>query len=424
MNVGGRAVAREGYRGGGKTNSRDDAPAPDAQYRDEMGLRARVDRWGDRIVAVALAAGAQVELWGRAPASLTVIGGRGALAVLLGLVTVPLAWRRRSPVAVLFTVAVALVVASFLVSHAGGVPIEVFLAVLVVYYSVGAHREERTAPLVGGSALAAIAAVDLARPGLYQAHGARPGAWLAFAIAWLVGREMRRRRRELSRLRDRARQLEHEREEKARTAVAEERGRIARELHDVVAHSVSVMVVQAQAGPRLLGEPDQVRGVFRSIEASGREALVELRRLLGILRTGDEQLAIGPQPGLASLRSLVEQVREAGLQVDLRIEGEPLQLPPGVDLSAYRIVQEALTNTLKHAGRAQAEVVVRYKRSALELEIVDNGSGAPASVNGSGHGLIGMRERVALYGGVLETGTRNGGGYAVRASLPLTRGAG
>jgi signal transduction histidine kinase len=260
---------------------------------------------------------------------------------------------------------------------------------------------------------------DLVHGGLGQAHGSRPGAALVFAIAWLVGREVRRRRREVTLLQERAARLEHDQEEQARAAVVEERGRIARELHDVVAHSVSVMVVQAQAGPHLLGEPDQARGVFRSIESSGREALVELRRLLGILRTGDEELAIGPQPGLSSLGSLVEQVREAGLPVELRVEGDPVQLPPGVDLSAYRIVQEALTNTLKHAGRAEAEVVVRYGPSALELEISDDGSGAPASVNGSGHGLIGMRERVALYGGALEAGTRNGGGYAVRARLPL-----
>jgi signal transduction histidine kinase len=139
-----------------------------------------------------------------------------------------------------------------------------------------------------------------------------------------------------------------------------------------------------------------------------------------VLRTGDEQLAIGPQPGLGSLESLVEQVREAGLPVELQVEGEPVQLSPGVDLSAYRIVQEALTNTLKHAGReAQAEVVVRYATSALELEVSDNGSGAPASANGSGHGLIGMRERATLYGGALEAGARNGGGFVVRARLPL-----
>ena len=302
-------------------------------------------------------------------------------------------------------------------------PVEAFLALILIFYAVGAHCDERRGLLGGGLDLAVLLSYDLVHGGLGQAHGSRPGAALIFAFAWLVGREMRRRRRELAGLRDRASRLEREREEKARAAVTEERGRIARELHDVVAHSVSVMVVQAQAGMRLLGEPDQARGAFSSIEASGREALVELRRLLGILRTGDEQLAIGPQPGLGSLPTLVEQVREAGLPVELRIEGEQAPLPPGIDLSAYRIVQEALTNTLKHAGPAEAEIVVRYSASSLELEIVDNGAGAPASVNGSGHGLIGMRERVALYGGLLETGASSGGGYAVRARLPLTGGA-
>jgi signal transduction histidine kinase len=192
-------------------------------------------------------------------------------------------------------------------------------------------------------------------------------------------------------------------------------------LHDVVAHSVSVMVIQAQAGPRLLADPDRVREAFTSIEASGKQALVELRRLLGILRT-DEQADRGPQPGLGSLQTLVEQVRRAGLPVEVSVEGEPRELPAGVDLSAYRIIQEALTNALKHAGRAEAEVRLRYGATALELEIVDNGSASPVQAPGLGHGLIGMRERVALYGGVLQTGARNGHGYAVRASLPLSAG--
>jgi signal transduction histidine kinase len=244
-----------------------------------------------------------------------------------------------------------------------------------------------------------------------------------FRLAGLIGRDLRRRRREIALLRDRASRLEREREERAATAVVQERGRIARELHDVVAHGVSVMVVQAQAGPRLLGDAELARAAFRSIEASGREALVELRRLLGILRTGDEQLAIGPQPGLDSLDSLVEQVREAGLPVVLTIEGEQAPLPPGVDLSAYRIVQEALTNSLKHAGRAEAEIVIRYTASALELRIADNGAPPPANGNGTGHGLVGMRERVALYGGSLETGVVEQGGYEVRARLPLTGGS-
>lgn len=221
----------------------------------------------------------------------------------------------------------------------------------------------------------------------------------------------------------RAQLAERERDVAAQEAVLEERARIARELHDVVAHSVSVMVVQAQAGPRLLGEPEQARGAFRAIEASGREALVELRRLLGILRTGDEQPVTAPQPGLGGLQSLVDQVRAAGLRVQLRVEGVPVQLPAGIDLSAYRIVQEALTNSLKHAGDAEAEVLVRYDDTALELEVVDNGSGGGTGGDGSGHGLIGMRERVALYGGLLEAGARNGHGYAVRARLPLHRGA-
>lgn len=213
---------------------------------------------------------------------------------------------------------------------------------------------------------------------------------------------------------------ERERDLTAREAIVSERARIARELHDVVAHSVSVMVVQAQAGPRLLADPEQARGVFSSIEATGREALVELRRLLGVLRSGDEHTATAPQPGLDSLDTLLGQIRDTGLRVDLRIEGEPVALPAGIDLSAYRIVQEALTNTLKHAGRAEAEVIVRYETGFVELEILDNGLGPQAHSNGSGHGIAGMRERVALYGGALETGSRNGHGFAIRARLPLT----
>ena len=258
--------------------------------------------------------------------------------------------------------------------------------------------------------LGAIAALDLVPAARF---GNRVVWTLSTVVVMLIVRRVVRDRDE------RAALAERERDMAGREAVAEERARIARELHDVVAHSVSVMVVQAQAGPRLLDDPERVRGVFGSIEASGREALVELRRLLGVLRTADEQLAVGPQPGLDSLESLLEQVRGAGLRVDLRVEGEPVQLPPGVDLAAYRIVQEALTNALKHAGNAEAEVVVRYSASMIELEVVDNGSTVGASVAGSGHGLIGMRERVALYGGVLEAGARNGHGYAVRARLPL-----
>jgi signal transduction histidine kinase len=384
-----------------------------------MRVRAVIDRFGDGAVAIAFAVWTQLDLWGHAPAAMHVVGGRGVLAVLLLLVTLLLAVRRRTPAATLLTAAGALVVAALLVSHSQGIPVEVFLAVLLAFYSVGAHCDDRRSALVGAAAVAAIAAADLARPGTFSASGTRPGAWLAFAIAWFVGRDLRRRRQRVVELEDRAARLEREREEQALLAVAEERGRIARELHDVIAHGVSVIVVQAQAGPHLIGDPQRVVGVFRAIESSGRDALVELRRLLGILRSGDEQLAIGPQPGLGSLQSLVEQVRASGLPVELRIEGEPVHLPAGIDLSAYRIVQEALTNVVKHAGDAAAEVVIRYRERALELDVIDDGHGRPASRNGSGHGLIGMRERVVLYGGTLEVGTRDGGGYGVRVRLPF-----
>jgi signal transduction histidine kinase len=384
-----------------------------------MRLRVVIDRWGDAIVALALAAWTQLDLWGHAPATMHVVGGRGVLSVLLLIVILPLALRRRTPAATLLTAAGALVVATLLVSHSQGIPVGVFLALLLAFYSVGAHCDDRRSALVGAVAVAAIAAADLARPGSFSASGSRPGAWLAFAIAWLVGRDLRRRRQRVVDLEDRAAQLERGREEQAQLAVAEERGRIARELHDMIAHAVSVIVVQAQAGPHLIDDPQRVRGVFHAIESSGRDALVELRRLLGILRSEDEQLAIGPQPGLGSLQSLVEQVRASGLPVKLRIEGEPMHLPAGIDLAAYRIVQEALTNVVKHAGDAAAEVVIRYEACALELDVLDDGRGRGTSRNGSGHGLIGMRERVALYGGALKTGTRDGGGYAVRARLPF-----
>jgi signal transduction histidine kinase len=170
---------------------------------------------------------------------------------------------------------------------------------------------------------------------------------------------------------------------------------------------------------RLLdGGRESTREVLLSIEQAGREALVELRRLLGVLRKSEDAPTLTPQPSLSHLDTLVEQVREAGLPVDLRIEGAPELLPPGLDLSAYRIVQEGLTNVLKHAGPARAEVVVRYRSGELELEVSDNGRG-PTNERGGGHGLIGMRERVALYGGVIEAGARNGGGYELRVRLPL-----
>jgi signal transduction histidine kinase len=212
---------------------------------------------------------------------------------------------------------------------------------------------------------------------------------------------------------------ERERDLAAHQAVLEERARIARELHDVIAHTVTVMVVQAQAGPDVAGDTARARHAFASIESSGREALSELRRLLGVLRTGEEKVAVAPQPGLGSLERLVAELRAAGRQVALHVEGTPVELPPGVNLSAYRIVQEALTNIVKHAPGARADVTVRYRSRAVEVEIVDDGPGASVVRAGLGHGLVGMRERAALYGGLLEAGNRNGRGYVVRAQLPV-----
>src|SRR5207248_3034774 len=218
---------------------------------------------------------------------------------------------------------------------------------------------------------------------------------------------------------ERAELAEREREVAAREAVVEERARIARELHDVVAHNVSMMVVQAGAERRVVDAANgSTREVLQTIEQIGRSALTEMRRLLGMLRSdADDPLA--PQPGLDDLPTLVGQVREAGLPVELQVDGERRELPVGIELSAYRIVQEALTNALKHAGEAHATVRVRYGADSLELEIVDDGAGARAPVASGGHGLVGMRERVALYGGRLDAGRRPSGGFAVRVLLPI-----
>jgi len=239
--------------------------------------------------------------------------------------------------------------------------------------------------------------------------------------AWLAGFAVRHQAQQTERLRELAAQLRAQSDTAAEEAVEEERSRIARELHDVVAHHVSVMTVQAGAVRRLLKpEQEREREALVSVEETGRTALTEMRRLLGVLKddTTPARAPLAPQPGVATLDLLLEQVREAGLPVQLTTQGEPVELPPGVDLSAYRIVQEALTNALKYAGPARAWVVVRYSADDLELEIANDGRSEPGE-NGTGHGLVGMRERVAVYGGELESGPRRGGGFEVRARLPI-----
>jgi signal transduction histidine kinase len=242
---------------------------------------------------------------------------------------------------------------------------------------------------------------------------------VVFAVVWLAGFLLGRKFEEGDAAKERAAQLEREREEQARIAVAEERARIARELHDVVGHSVSVMTVQASGVRRLLrDDQEREREALLTVERTGREALAEMRRMVGVLRRPEEAPALAPQPSLEHLDRLVEQAREAGLPVDLRIEGDAVELPAGVDLTAYRLVQEGLTNALKHARATRAEVLVNYGDGQIEVVVSDDGKGI-GNGDGGGHGLVGMRERVTVYGGELDAGPQPGGGYRLRAKLPL-----
>nr|WP_269204688.1 sensor histidine kinase [Motilibacter deserti] len=247
---------------------------------------------------------------------------------------------------------------------------------------------------------------------------------LLFASAWLLGDSTRGRRERAARLEERAAQLERTRAAEAAAAVVAERNRIARELHDVVAHHVSLMVVQAEAGPVVV-ERDPARAVaaFDSISATGKAALVEMRRLLGVLRSdvGPDAPAapLAPQPGADRIDELVAGARAAGLDARLEVAGDVRPLPPAVDVSAYRLVQESLTNAVRHAGPARAVVRLAYEPECLAVEILDDGPGADSPTPGSGLGLVAMRERVAVVGGSLHAGPRDGDGWAVRARLPL-----
>jgi signal transduction histidine kinase len=243
---------------------------------------------------------------------------------------------------------------------------------------------------------------------------------LDFAISWVAGLAVRERTLHAEVAETRATQVEQERDAATRVAVAEERARIARELHDIVAHAVSVMVLQVGAVRHQL--PDAMaenRDALTGVEQAGRAALAEMRRLLSVMRRDGDGVELAPQPGLDGLDSLVKEIGRAGLPVELHVDGERVPLPPGIDLSAYRIVQEGLTNALKHARATHAQVTVRYAPHEVGIEVRDDGTGATMS-DGHGHGLIGIRERVRLYGGEMTAGTTNGGGFTLRTRLPLT----
>ena len=371
-----------------------------------MGYRSLLARRGIDALVVLLAAGAQIEVWLDPMQTPRIVTAPAAL-----LWTLPLLLRRRFPFAAPVAVFLVLAVEALLPGEPVTYSQANVLALLAAFGVAGAHPNVRAAAIGAAVGYLAVGVIVIREPAGVSAIVL---TLIVFGGSWAIGRALHERERYAETLAERADRLEREQT----AAVAEERGRIARELHDVIAHSVSVMTVQAGAARLLLDEdPARARESLVAVEDTGRQALAEMRRLLGILRDDERQIRLAPQPGTADIGSLVEQVRAAGLPVDVVVEGQPRTLAPGVDLAAYRVVQEALTNALKHARAASAEVSIRYGRDALELSVVNDGHVAR---NGrDGHGLVGMRERVALYGGEFEAGPRSEGGYAVRATLPL-----
>ena len=349
------------------------------------------------------------------------------LVPLTLLMVVPVAYRRRAPL-LAFALA-ALSGAGQIVLGVG--PTGSDLAVLVLVYTVAAYRPRRESVTALVTCLAGSAvAVNAWAPDLLGPRAALFTGPVVFAsmvlfvgpalIAWVLGDSMRYRRAYYVALEDRAARLEAERDAQAKVAAAAERARIARELHDVIAHNVSVMVVQADgAGYALSSEPERARAAIAAIAATGRQALTEMRRLLGVLRTGNDAAQLAPLPGLSELRELLDQARAAGLSVSFTLEGARRDLPEGAELAAYRVVQESLTNVRKHAGvAAAAAVTIRYEPDGLVVRVTDNGVGGEISAGSGGLGLIGMRERIGMYGGTVQAGPAAAGGFRVMARLP------
>jgi len=351
------------------------------------------------------------------------VGTRGVALVFAVLMALPLARAWRAPLAALLALnALALAQGAlggrlFGVTNAGA-----FL--LIAYVLVLALREDRRRFAIGVAAtivlMPLVAVLEHDEPDALSA-----ALWIVLipvGLPAVTGRVLRARNRLNHELHEQAAELQRNRAERERAAVLTERTRIARELHDIVAHDVSVMLVQAQAARRTVrSDPERARGAIAAVEDTGREALGELRRLLGVLRRGDEELALAPQPSLARLDALVERMRAAGLAVELEVAGERRALAPGVDAAAFRIVQEALTNVVRHADTSAASVRVAYEPVAVELVVRDDG-GARGPVR-DGTGLAGLRERVALYDGELRAERRREGGFEMRARLPAGKAA-
>ncbi len=338
---------------------------------------------------------------------------------LLLLQTLPIAARTAAPLRAL-TVSMVAISLHIAVGYEGitfGT-----LAGLLILYSAASLTDTRGAILAALMTFAGITiffATDRGDPGVTAALT----TYMTYAAGWGIGIYSRSRREYTDVVEEHSRLLERERDVRAREAVAEERATIARELHDVVGHALNLVVIQAGGAQRVLeSKPEAARESLASIETAARQALTDMERMLGILRAADEsEDTLSPQPGLDQVENLAAQVSDAGLPVKVTVDGEQPALPSSIDLSAYRIIQEALTNSLKHAGQAHAQVAIHYSPESLDLEITDDGHGGsqPAKGNGGGRGLIGMKERVALYGGELSVGPRPEGGFRVHARLPL-----
>ncbi|MPZ94662.1 MAG: hypothetical protein GEU96_07035 [Propionibacteriales bacterium] len=330
--------------------------------------------------------------------------------VVAGLAMATLAWRRSFPL----VVATAVIASNIAVNPND--QFSTLLGLVLVAFSIGSYTEPPRCYL----GLAIVLVPFVAAMALEGLEPSDIAAALVFLVGpWAVGGVVRQRAASTEEALARADRLEREREVQAAAVAQEERTRIARELHDIVSHSISVVTIQTQAVRRRLG-PEHAKEAhdLANVEATAREAMAEMRRLFGVLRTDGEAPSLTPQPGLSELDRLLDQVRSAGLQVDITTDGAAVDLPPGVDLAAYRIVQEALTNALRHSGATRATVVVRFAPTRLDVEVADDGRGISGPTTG-GHGLVGVRERVALYGGTIDVSTGPTGGVTLSASLPV-----
>jgi signal transduction histidine kinase len=374
-----------------------------------------IARLGDRRVDLLLALAMVAALVVETTASVNAEGPWWANALCSALLAAGLLWRRVQPLVPLVTLLVAgLVFAIWLTPPRESVVM--LFALVAAGYAVGRYGRPLDHRIAAGLAIAGSVAITLA---MDERLGEAVFPIVVLAAAGVAGASLRNRTLLARELAARAEALETTRTAREQEAVLAERRRIARDLHDVVAHTVSVMVVQAGAARRTLErDPDLALDALAAVEATGRGALVEWRRLLGLLRP-DAEAARAPQPGMAGLPDLIRRARAAGLPVEFAVEGEPATLPAGIDLAAYRVVQEALTNTLKHAGPARAKVQVHWSEGRLELVVTDTGRGPTDNDDeDTGHGLVGMRERVTMYGGELRYGPRGDGGFEVSAAFP------